>query len=62
MVMRTLVLLNKAGIISRKGNGPTSRYILPKEIGLGDIIKNVEGIDCEDISVELVDYLNTIKV
>lgn len=64
VVMRSLNRLLKAKIISRNKTGPTSRYIFPNEINLGDLINAIEGINCVDseTSLELIEMLNKIKV
>jgi DNA-binding IscR family transcriptional regulator len=64
VVMKSLNLLLKAKIISRNKSGPTSRYIFPNEINLGDLINAIEGINCIDneTTLELIEMLNKIKV
>lgn len=64
MVTRSLIMLHKEGIIGRVKNGPNSRYVFTKDIGLGTLVKVVEGVSCfdENISIELVEMLNQIKI
>jgi hypothetical protein len=45
MVCRGLQQLHVKQVISRDSRGPKSAYQYPKEIGLGDVINAIEGIE-----------------
>jgi DNA-binding IscR family transcriptional regulator len=64
VVMRALNRMLKSGVISRNKTGPTSRYVFPTNIKLGDLINSVEGINCIDKETELhlVEMMNSIKI
>lgn len=65
MVQRALILLNKAGVISRDTRGPRSAYEYPPNIGLGSIISAVEGITIADgytINYSVMVTLNNIRI
>jgi DNA-binding IscR family transcriptional regulator len=64
MVQRALILLHREGIISRDTRGPRSAYQYPDEIGLGDIIKTVDGLDCFGgvLGKRVLETLNSVKI
>lgn len=47
MVCRGLQQLHVKQVISRDSRGPKSAYQYPKEIGLGDVINAIEGIELD---------------
>ena len=65
MVQRALILLHRDGVISRDTRGPRSAYQYPDEIGMGDVINSVDGLDCFGEGVlnkEILATLNSVKL
>jgi hypothetical protein len=64
MVCRALQLLHTYGVINRDSRGPNSAYSYPKQIGLGDVIFAVEGIELSGMGhiQDVVDALNNVKL
>jgi hypothetical protein len=60
MVQRALLLLQKSGLIARDSRGPKSYYLYPTEIGVGDIINAIQGINLGDLNLnkEVIKTLN----
>lgn len=62
MVCRGLQLLHVKRVINRDSRGPKSAYQYPAEIGLGDVIDAIQGIDLESQSDTVKQALNSVKL
>lgn len=62
MVCRGLQQLHAKQIISRDSRGPKSAYQYPAEIGLGDVIDAIQGINLEAQSESVKQALNSVKL
>lgn len=62
MVCRGLQRLHEKQVISRDSRGPKSSYIYSTQIGLGDVIDAIQGIDLENVSEDVKKALNNVKL
>ena len=62
MVCRGLPQLHVKQVITRDSRGPKSAYQYPTQIGLGDVIDTIQGIDLESQSDTVKQALNSVKL
>lgn len=65
MVGKTLSKMKHAGVITRTpGRGNGTRYIIPDQLKLGDLIKLIQGLNFEDdtITNQVIETLNQTTI
>lgn len=62
MLCRGLQQLHVKHVISRDSRGPKSAYQYPTQIGMGDVVEAIQGIDLGTYSNVAKNLLNSVKL